>query len=197
MNIFITGASRGIGKVTSKFLMDNGYSVKASCRKDGYDIKQNYEFVLNEIIDGDYDIFINNAYTPHYQSKLLEGVYDDWKNQQKQIINLGSCAGDMKMDNPDRNKEYPANKIIQDNIIKNINVDYCLGGYKNGEKCRVTNIRMGYVLTEFPSLYDKRLFPTIKPNYVAELIHWIINQPQGICIREISLHSTDEPILKD
>ena len=62
----------------------------------------------------------------------------------------------MKIDNPDRLKEYPSNKIEQNEFIKNVNVDYCLNGYKKNVKCRVTNIKMGYVLTDFPSLYDKR-----------------------------------------
>jgi len=80
--------------------------------------------------------------------------------------------------------------------VKKVNVDFNLSGYKEDVKCRVTNLKMGYVLTEFPSLYDKRLFPTLEVDQVKEVIEWIINQPKDICVREISLHSTKEPILK-
>ena len=73
-------------------------------------------------------------------------------------------------------------------FIKNLNIEYCKSGFKRGYKCRVTNLKMGYVLTEFPSLYDKTLFPTLTPEYVADMIHWLITQPKGACIRELSIH---------
>ena len=191
--IYITGTSRGIGS----YLKDNlPFNITGTTRSEGYDIEKDYDKVFNSILDGDYDVFINNAYSPNYQTKLLKDVYEKWKYLDKQIINIGSCASDMDLNNPDRNKEYPANKIDQEDFIKKVNVDFNLSGYKEDVKCRVTNLKMGYVLTEFPSLYDKRLFPTLEVDQVKEVIEWIINQPKDICVREISLHSTKEPILK-
>ena len=101
----------------------------------------------------------------------------------------------MDLDNPLRYNEYPKNKIDQENIIKKINVDYCVNGYKNNVKCRVTNIKMGYINTEFPSLLDKRLYPNLDTKYVSSVIQWIIDQPDNVNIREISLHSTNTPEL--
>jgi hypothetical protein len=193
IKVYITGASRGLGLSLSKNLP---YNIFSSTRDKGFDIEKNYDFVLNSIIESDADVFINNAYAPLYQTKLLNDVYNSWEYLNKQIINIGSCASDMDLDNPLRDNEYPKNKIDQENIIKKINVDYCVTGYKNNVKCRVTNIKMGYVNTEFPSLLDKRLFPNLDTNYVSSVVQWIIEQPSNINIREISIHSTNTPELK-
>ena len=179
MKVFITGNNRGIGLSINQKLQDNGYDIIGGSRKDGYDIENNYDYVVESIINC--DIFINNAYVDNYQTKLLKDVFDKWEYKDKLIVNIGSCASDMKIDNPDRLKEYPSNKIEQDNFIKNVNVNYCSVGYKKNVKCKVTNVKMGYVLTEFPSLYDKRYFPTLDTKYVADTIYWIISQfPQFV-----------------
>ena len=192
MKIFITGNSRGIGLSVSKKLQTVGYNVVGGSRENGYDIEKTYDYVIESIMNC--DVFINNAYVHKYQTKLLKDVFDLWKYKDKLIINIGSCASDMKIDNRDRLKQYPSNKIEQDDFIKTINVDYCLNGYKENVKCKVTNVKMGYVLTDFPSLYDKRYFPTLDTSYVADTIYWIISQPKNVCVRDISLHSTSKPI---
>jgi len=191
--VYITGTSRGIGLE----LMSLPFKIIGTTRSEGFDIKKNYKTVLSSILDSDSDVFINNAYSPKFQTRLLKDVFNAWKYLDKQIINIGSCASDMSLDNPDRSKEYPSNKIDQENIIKNINVNFCKNGYKKNEKCRVTNVKMGYVLTEFPSMYDKRLFPTLELNEVKHIIEWLVTQPNNICIREISFHSTSKPILNN
>ena len=193
MKIYITGTSRGIGLSLRNNLID--HSVIATERSGGHDIEKDYDFVLDSILKSDVDIFINNAYTPEYQTKLLNDVYRSWKKLDKQIINIGSCASDMNINNSMRREEYPRNKIEQEQIIKDINLEYCSTGFKNETKCRVTNVKMGYVKTEFPSLLDKRKFPNLDPKYVVDVINWIITQPKTVCIREISLHSTEEPEL--
>ena len=192
MKVFITGSSRGIGFEVAETLQNNGYQIKGGSRKEGYDIENNYEYVVESIKEC--DVFVNNAYAPEYQTKLLKDIFSMWKYENKIIINLGSCASDMKFDNPDRKKEYPSNKIEQDSFIKGLNVEFCLNGYKENIKCKVTNLKLGYVLTDFPSLYDKRYFPTLNPKYVADVILWVISQPEGVCIRDVSIHSTSEPI---
>ena len=98
----------------------------------------------------------------------------------------------MSQDNPLRNEEYPKNKIEQDDIVKQINLDYCSSGYIDGVLCKVTNIKMGYVKTDFPSLMDKRKFPNLKTEYVSLVIDWILNQPSDVSVRDISFHSTEE-----
>ena len=192
MKTFVTGNSRGIGLAVTKKLSSEGFEIVGGCRSDGFDIEKNFSYVVDSI--GDCDVFINNAYVPTYQTMLLREIYSQWKYEDKMIINLGSCASDMALDNPDRVKEYPSEKIRQEEFIKNLNAEYCKNGFKSGYKCRVTNLKMGYVLTEFPSLYDKTLFPTLTPEYVADMIHWLITQPKGACIRELSIHSTEEPL---
>lgn len=190
--IYITGASRGLGFSLSKNLP---YDILATTRDDGFDIENNYDFVLKSILESNIDVLINNAYAPIYQTQLLNDVFEEWKYLNKHIINIGSCASDMDLDNPLRENEYPKNKIDQENIIKKINVDYCLTGFKNNINCKVTNIKMGYINTEFPSLLDKRLYPNLDTKYVSSVIQWIIDQPDNVNIREISLHSTNTPEL--
>lgn len=188
--IFITGTSRGIGFKLSKMLP---YDIIATSRTAGFDIEKNYEFVLQSIIDSNCDIFINNAYAPIWQTKLLNDLYNEWMFLDKHIINIGSCASDMELTNPLRENEYPKNKIDQENLIKKINVDYCSIGFKQKIKCKVTNLKLAYVDTEFPSLLDKHTFPNLDPEYVCSVIQWIIEQPDIVNIRELSIHSTNTP----
>lgn len=191
MKIYVSGISRGIGHAIYNRLL-NVYDVIGGSSSDGHNIESNYDGVIQYI--NDCDVFINNAYAPEYQTKMLIDMYDLWKYDNKHIINIGSCASDMKHDNPDRLKEYPRNKINQDDFIKDVNIDYCVNGYKDKVLCKVTNIKLGYVMTEFPSLYDKRYFPTMDVDYVSDVVEWIINQPTNINIRDISIHSTNTPI---
>jgi hypothetical protein len=68
--VYITGTSRGIGTE----LKSLPFEVIATSRVDGYDIDKNYDKVLSSIIQSDSDVFINNAYAPKYQTKLLIDV---------------------------------------------------------------------------------------------------------------------------
>jgi len=88
MNIAITGHTSGIGLAFSQLLLSTGYS-----RNNGWDISQT-DNLIQELNDKDYDVFINNAYNETYQSKLLEKLFNVWKDKPKIIINIGSYVVD-------------------------------------------------------------------------------------------------------
>ena len=56
---------------------------------------------------------LNLAYT------VYSPVYDNWKHQTKHIINIGSCASDMDLNNSMRLNEYPKNKMENKITITN------------------------------------------------------------------------------
>ena len=77
MKTFITGNNRGIGLAITQKLKGSGYNVVGGSRQDGYDIEENYDYVVESIMNC--DVFINNAYVHKYQTKLLKNIFDLWK----------------------------------------------------------------------------------------------------------------------
>lgn len=192
MIIAITGHTAGIGKAIYETLSVLGHTVVGLSRTNGYDITD-YTRIVEKIINSKADIFINNAYAPIYQTKLIDEVYQQWALSNKLILNIGSCAALISSKNPDYHSEYTAEKRAQKDMCTNINRLYRNGSYKN-HLCRVTNINLHYVRTEFPTKHNKKLHPNLEPNEVAELINLIINQFKNkLTIEEMTVHSTRRP----
>ena len=89
MKIAITGHTRGIGKAITENLKGN--DIIGLSRSNGYEISS-----IQKIVDTakDADIFINNAYDGYYQRDLLVAFYNEWKDTNKMIINIGSIVTD-------------------------------------------------------------------------------------------------------
>ena len=191
--VFLTGHTAGIGLAIKNRLQDH-YDVSGGSRSNGFDIFVNYGKVKTTILNGEYDIFINNAYVPSKQTQLLKEIYSGWKNHDKTIINIGSVAGDLPQGHVDYYGEYSTNKREQKEFIENINFNYSKKDFKNGVRCKLTNIKTDYVLTDFPSIYDKKDFPSLTPEYVSEIVYFVLQQPKEVGFREISFHSTSMPI---
>jgi len=195
MKVVVTGHTSGIGKSILETLERQQYEVVGLSRATGHDLEQNYEFVYNSILDADPDIFVNNSYVPENQTKLLREIYDDWKYKNKIIINIGSVASLIPADNPDYNMPYAKDKRSQREFCQNENFLYSKQNFSK-VKCGVSNINCDYVKTKFKSKYDKRLFPNLDPEEVANVVLYVINSMQkGMCVREINLHSRKPPEL--
>jgi hypothetical protein len=91
MKIAITGHTSGIGQAVATWMIEHGHEVQGFSRSTGYDIS--LDATLNQILEESVgvDIFINNAYVDMQQTKLLYMFHKAWLNQQKTIVNIGSC----------------------------------------------------------------------------------------------------------
>jgi hypothetical protein len=86
--VIITGHTRGLGAALFERFSVNDM-VSGLSRSNGCDIR-NIPKICEAVKDA--DIFINNAYDRYAQTDLLYAVYDMWRDQDKQIINIGSLA---------------------------------------------------------------------------------------------------------
>ena len=189
----VTGHSRGVGQAILNLLEKNGVEVHGISRVNGFDLSENYEKVRDFITKNDFDVFINNAYVENNQTKLLKDVYDEWKEKEKLIINICSAAALLPEAHPDYNMKYPCDKRSQREFCHSVNFEYSKKDFSH-IKCGLINLNFDYVSTSFKSKYDKRMFPNLSPEEVADIIWYAINAFQNnICFRDVSFHSTRKP----
>lgn len=158
MKYAITGHTNGIGKEIFDCLAPEcvGFS-----RSNGYNIAVSED--RKRIIDRsvDCDIFINNAYDNFAQVDLLYELFDQWQDQDKLIINIGS---DTTCGIKKHIHSYSAKKAALDKSSEQ------LAHLK--KSCKVTNLKFGYVGTT-------RIINSFNPtNYIdsADLTEFIIDQ---------------------
>ena len=185
MKIAVTGHTSGIGKAIYDLLVEQGHEVVGFSRQTGFDLlklKTNdtdkEEIVKFAMSLNDYDIFINNACYEFMQVELLYALYNEWKKFDKTIINIGSVSGDKSKGEP---HEYQIHKVALDKACQQLET---MG------KCKVVNVRPGWVDTPAIKPYKKYIGIGIRPldpKYIAEVISQIINLPRHIHIKNISI----------
>jgi len=197
MRVGITGHTKGIGRAAYNLLKSRGYLVSGFSRTNGYDITSNFELVLETVLSSNLDVFINNAYANHYQTNLLKRTYDAWKFRDKLLVNIGSAASLIPKEHPDYNMEYASDKREQRNFCAEQNFLYSKENF-NMVKCCLTNINCDYVSTDFKSKHDKRKYPNLNPDEVANTILFVIESfNRKICVREINMHSIRDPVFRE
>jgi hypothetical protein len=161
----VTGHTKRIGKALYfAFPSSLGFS-----KSNGYDItnKNDRIKIIREAIDC--DVFINNAHEGFAQVELLNEIFDAWKMEDKLIINIGVDSV------PFTNwqvvhKQYPVEKMAlhaQCEMLHN-NVD---------RKCKITNLALGYVDTEFNEEYKG---PKLSYAEIINTVKWITEQQSEI-----------------
>lgn len=178
-----------------------------------FDVREK-DAVFNAIADlpadfSEIDILINNAGNAHGLDPMQTGSIDDWdamidinvkgllyvskaiipkmiKNESGHIINIGSTAG--KEVYPNGNV-YCASKHAVDAINKAMRIDL------NTHGIRVGAVHPGLVETEFSKVRfkgdDKRAdtvykgFDPLKPEDIADIIHFVISRPYHINIADL------------
>lgn len=141
MKYAITGHSKGIGRV----LFDNLDAIGFS-RSNGYDITDRWDrrIIMEEAADC--DVFINNAFTEHFQTTLLYEMFEYWKGRDKLIINIGS---DTTCGIKKKPQQYTAAKASLDKASEQLS--------HLNDRCKVVNVKFGYVNT-------KRIIRDINPS---------------------------------
>ena len=164
---------------------DNHTSIEyeTASRNTGWQLDKNdeQERLANHFIDGSFNVFINNsAMWKFHQVMIAERLYDKaYKSGvHAQFIHMGSTA-DTGVKG--RTWRYPTEK----KALRDYNRDltYMAMG---GSNIKTTCISPGSLTT--PSVIkkhpDRQL---IDVEYIAEVILWLLNQPEYVNINEISL----------
>jgi NAD(P)-dependent dehydrogenase (short-subunit alcohol dehydrogenase family) len=137
-------------------------------------------------VDWDADVFVNNAYAPEAQSRLLYKIYEQWVDKPKLIINMGATSSDSINNfaqlgyNPDWTP-YVSDKARLDWASLQLSNQFQPG------KCRVTMIKPGFVDTD-STAWLKGLVDDIMmtPDSVAEMIEWVIELEDNTQMRTLS-----------
>ena len=183
--IAITGHTRGIGLALTERLDQDNYEVRGYSKSNGFNILRP-NGVIKDIIDWDADVFVNNAYAPEAQSRLLYKVYEQWVDKPKLIINMGATSSDSINNfaqlgyNPDWTP-YVSDKARLDWASLQLSNQFKPG------MCRVTMIKPGFVDTD-STAWLKGLVEDymMTADSVAEMIEWVIELGDEVQMRTLS-----------
>jgi len=184
--ILITGSRKyGLCKAICDLfdtIPDIEYETASRSNGHNLDNTEGHTKLANYYVDGDFDIFINNsAIWKFHQTLILESVFNAIEEDSRKnahIISIGSTA-DTGVKG--RTWRYPTEK----KALKAYNRDltYMAMG---GSNIKTTLISPGSLTT--PSVMkkhpDRKL---IDVEYVAEVVLWVLNQPEYINVNEVSI----------
>ena len=149
MKIANTGHSSGIGEeiynildLTMPDVELRGYS-----KSNGWNLASNDgDDIINDIIDYDPDVVFNNAYYPKLQNKVLEVLYDTWKDKDKAILNTGSISGYFGHNLVDDTTQYATDYITDKYALSHFCITNSFNWYAKN-KTRIQNVSFGFVNT--------------------------------------------------
>lgn len=186
MKIAITGHCNGIGKAIFDKLSEQGHELI------GFDIVDESGDIYNgkeEILEKskDCDVFINNAFhMSGAQIDMFTDMYELWKSERKQIINICSAS-----------KHYPSifNSGLHFNYVakKKVLWKTIVSKYKDDDgkkeiKIRVHTVSPGHVDTAMTQdLEDTSIKTSV--DTIASYVSWILDQPDNIEIMDLSVRT--------
>ncbi len=177
--IAVTGHTSGIGKEVFEYCQFNGWNVRGYSRSNGFNIAEDAgNTVINALLRWDVDVLFNNAWYPRVQCKILKILHNQWKDEDKCIINSGSATAYYPF-NKDRVSEYEKDK-------RELR-DYCIASAKKypwQNRCRVHNVSLGWVETQLTGKDE-----TFMSAYEAALILVNLMQPQDYLVPELLVTS--------
>ena len=91
--------------------------------------------------------------------------------------------------------EYASDKREQKKFCEKVNFQYSKKDFKT-VKCKLTNLNFDYTKTNFKSKHDKRKFPNLSTEEVADIVMFAVKN-KNVCFREISFHSTRLPEIQE
>lgn len=167
MKIVITGCHGALAQKICNVLSDDGHIVLCLDER----IDDNVQNVVDLV--SDCDVFINCGYKEQTQSTLFDKIYNHWRYEEKTIINILTSA----IIFGGSNEEYIKNKKhLEDLTIRLRDED---------KNVRVTNI--------YPNTLESRKnngYNTLPLEQVANVIKWVLEQPQDIEIFQLGISRT-------
>lgn len=134
----ITGWTSGIGRALYEHFKQVGCAVRGYSRTNRFNLEDPWTVtnIVEDTVDLYLDVFINNAYSDFRQVELLYALWEEWKDQDKMIINISSNSGDGI-----KNKvhSYAVHKTALDKACEQL-------AYQDFP-CKVVNLRPGWVNT--------------------------------------------------
>ena len=182
--ILITGnRNYGLCQAICNMFDEQGYEYECASRATGWSLDKNEEQtrLAEYFVDNGFNVFINNsAMWKFHQIMIAEHMYTKAKDAgvHAQFIHMGSTA-DTGVKG--RTWRYPTEK----KALRDYNRDltYMTQG---GSNIKTTCLSPGSLTT--PSVMkkhpDRKL---IDVEYIAEVILWLLNQPEYVNINEISI----------
>ena len=142
--VAITGHTSGIGASLDTIVsLTTNWELAGFSKSNGHNIAEDDgNKIIETLIDYDPDILFNNAYYPKIQNKILETLYNEWKDRDKIIINTGSISGYLKGILLQDDSDYVNDKKALS--------DFCVRqsfNYPWANRCRVHCISFGFVST--------------------------------------------------
>ena len=198
MKIAITGHTKGIGRAIKDLLEKDGHELVGASTSTGVNVMRT-KSVIRWLEKENPDIFINNVYAPDSQCHILYQLYEMWQYEDKHIINLGSTSGESHMNFQEMGYNKHWTPYVSDKARLNFASLYLSERFNGGEgeyKCKVTNLRPGFVNTSAVALFKAFMQPSdfLEPAEVATYVKWIIDQPKHIQIKEISVNTGNSHI---
>lgn len=174
--VALTGHTRGIGQAIAHALVKRNCEVIGMSRSNGFDLaeKETIEAILKKSESA--TVFINNAYYGWAQIDLLYALFEKWREQNRMIINISSNSGD---GDKTYAHKYASIKSALDKASQQLN-------NIPDARCRVVNIRPGWVETNFNSQIDIQE-PKLIPEDVAETLLWILSRDSRIHVPTITI----------
>ena len=198
MKIAITGHTKGIGKCIMNLLGKDGHEIVGASTSTGINVMRP-KSVMNWIDKEDPDIFINNVYAPNAQCNILYQLYEKWQYLDKHIINLSSTSGESHTHFQQMGFNRDWTPYVSDKARLNFASLYLSERFNGGggeHRCRITNLRPGFVNTSAVALFKAFMQPSdfLQPAEVATYIKYIVDQPKHIQIKELSFNTGNSTV---
>jgi len=167
MKVGIIGHTSGIGKALYAVFDDVvGYS-----RSNGYDIND-YMPYIDEIADS-VDVLIINAHSGFKQVEMLYDMWERWVDKDKIIVCISSQSGDNLWSN---SYPYSVHKSALDEACKQLS--------RFNGRCKLLNVRPGYVDTPRVSLVEKDKIDAVE---LAKFIKVMVQMDGTMWVSNVTL----------
>jgi hypothetical protein len=188
MRVLITGnREKDLCAALVPLLEAAGHPCTCVSRANGYDFEDGQDTVHRvALLADDHDVFINMYANHFFQASVLAyKVFNRWvenKAEGRRMINIGSTTDRVKKG---KNKLYHYEKIALRELSSGLSL---IGVWENAP--RVSHISFGTLTNKAKSNPGRAC---LEMKAAADYIMWILSQPAGIHINELSVDPIQPP----
>lgn len=186
--VAITGHTRGIGKALWDRLEERGLELRGYSKSNGYNLQRvsTCKKVVQDVVDWNADVFINNAYVPDNQVRLLYLLYEHWEQKPRLIVNCGATSSDSITNFSQMGYNENWTPYVSDKARLDWASLQLANMFKQG-KCRVSLMKPGFVDTDSTSVFkDFAEDYMMTADSVAEQLEWLVDLPKHVQVRNLS-----------